>query len=173
MQVANGAIVQYEGKWSATPKIGAVELMRLVSAALGKDALAVKDSSNDADFLQSTTIPFIGASLTPFKVTLKLQVSNGLGYSSEDDIINVVRHEVFTITESYPVADSITSVQNPNQVAVPTGQPNIDGTGNGGDDNVSWWDGITHLFSDTKILFAGLGIGLVVAVLLIAHPPRR
>lgn len=171
MKIENQAIVQYEGKWSAVPKIGAVELMRLVSAALSKDGLAVKDSSNDADFFQSTALPFIGAALTPFKVTLKLQVVNGLGFGSEDDITSLVRHEVFTVTNSFPVADAITTVQNPNQIATSTGQPDIDGSGNGGA-KTSWLDGITHLFSDTKVLFAGLGVGLVIAVLLIASPSR-
>lgn len=170
MVIRDQAIIKYQGKWSATPRIPAPAVINLVSAALSKDGITVKDSSNDAGFFQSNSIPFIGASEIPFTVNLTLQVSNGMGFSSENDVISIVRHDVFASTGVFPTADSVPLIQNPNGIATSTGQPTVDQ--NQQPSGTSLIDSITSLFSDTKFVVIGVGLGLLVAVLMITSPKK-
>lgn len=179
MQILNDAIVQYEGQWEAGSGTlaggglsakNANDVLAEVSAALSRDGLVVKDSSSNATFLQTHSIPFFGASQEPFTVKLTLQVTNGLGFGSEKDIISIINHEVYQSTGRTPVASSIPIVQNPGAGATPTGQPGVHNTGTG--QGKSIFDSISSLFADSQVLIIGIGLGLVVAVLMISSPRR-
>lgn len=167
--IADQALVTYQGIWSPTQLVGAVDLISSVNTALTKDGLAVRDYSSDAGFTQNTW-PFT-LNLSPFHVTLKMQVRNGLGFSSPDDITSIVRHEVFMITGSFPDADTIPEIQNPGGIAQSTGQGDQDTSGNHGNP-VSFWDSIKKLFDNTQLVVIGAGLGLVLAVLLIVNPRK-
>jgi hypothetical protein len=55
---------------------------------------------------------------------LQVQVNNGMGFSDPNDVISIIRHEVFVATGSFPTADSIPTVQTPGAAGpVATGQP--------------------------------------------------
>jgi hypothetical protein len=165
MQILDQAIVQYEGVWTQVGTLvnytAATDIANRVGQRLLSDGLSVKD-------LQVSGAGIFGGG--PFNVSLKLQVTNGLGFASENDIILLVRHEVFTETNVFPSADTIPTVQNPNSSATDTGQGHV--APQDKPSNVTLWDSIKNLFSDTKLVLVGLGIGLIVAVLLIASPRK-
>lgn len=169
MQIQNHAILIYQGIWEAIPSVGATELASRVTSALIKDGFSIKDLTSDAGFFQSTAVPFLGAALTPFHVTMRIQVVNGVGYGSEDDVLSIIHHEYNVIVNKFPVSDTIPTIQNPNQSVVDTGQGQITNSPNEKSSSFlgGLFDGVTSLFSDTKILFIGLGLGLIAAVLLI------
>lgn len=167
--IADQALVTYQGTWTPTQALGSNDIVSSVNTALSKDGLAVRDFSSDAGFSQNT-FPFT-LNLTPFHVTLKLQVQNGLGFSSPDDIISIVRHEVFTVTGIFPVSDTVPTVQNPGGTATNTGQGSQNTSGNPANP-ISFWDSIKKLFDNTQLVIIGAGLGLVLAVLLIANPRK-
>jgi hypothetical protein len=57
-------------------------------------------------------------------VELVLQVQNGLGFGNENDIITLIRHEVYNATGEYPTADTIPLIQVPGSGPARTDQPN-------------------------------------------------
>lgn len=124
--VPDQAVVNYQGVWPLGGK-AAADLLSQVAGALGQDGLTVRNMSSDAGFLaNSPNVPFV-QQLT-FKVQLQIQVTNGQGYGDPNDIISVIRHEVYAATGQFPISDSIPSFQVPptqNQAGgtVPTGQP--------------------------------------------------
>lgn len=167
--IADQALVTYQGTWEPTQTIGANDIVSAVNTALSKDGLAVRDFSSTAGFSQNTW-PFT-LNLAPFQVTLKLQVQNGLGFASPDDITSIIRHEVFVVTGKFPDADTVPMVQNPGQIfGTSTGQ----GTQQQGgpQPQTSLWDSIKKLFGNTELVIVGAGLGLVLAVLLIANPRK-
>lgn len=177
MQVLNGAKVKYQGQWEASDGStflgglgarNANDLLHDVTAGLQKDGIVVSDSSNDATFLQQHSLPFFGAGTDPFHVTLSLTINNGVGFGSEQDVMSLVDHEVYVASGKLPVSSVIVTVTNPNNVAVQTGTPQQSTPPN----SPSLWDSIKSLFSDSKILIVGIGVGLVVSVLMISAPRR-
>jgi len=105
--------VTYRGQWTTTTSKDAPRLIDAVTAALQQDGLSVRSVQTDAGFLaKSTIVGFAEAGLT-FNVTLQLQVSNGMGFGDPNDIISIVRHEVYAASGIFPVADSVPQVQMP------------------------------------------------------------
>ena len=112
----NGAILTYIGTWSTTFLEGADKVTANVVSALGTNGLV------------SRTPPVVNAGLIstlggPFGVTLQLQIENGVGFNSPDDIIAIIRHQVYQETSSFPTSDSIPQVQQTDGSIVQTGQP--------------------------------------------------
>lgn len=169
-QVLDQAIIQYQGIWTPTEMMGANDIVQAVQTALAKDGFAVRNFSSSAGFTQNTW-PFT-LNLSGFNVTLTLQVMNGLGFSDPNDIISIVRHEVFVASGQFPAADSIPTVQNPSSIATSTGQPDITSNSNSNNSTGGFLSGLENLLGNTQLVIIGVGLGLIVAVMLIANPTK-
>ena len=127
--IPNGSIVKYVGHWPHTELVGfgsADQTVADVGTALVSNfQLYIKSSSTSGGLLASVT----GSG---FDVSLELQVENGLGYGSPDDIISVIRSAVYRVLGDYPASDSIPSVQVPGAAAASTGQPGTQATAQSG-----------------------------------------
>jgi len=125
--VPDQSVITYQGTWQNTATQTAAAVLQAVTAALTQDGFQVRNSSSDAGIWGSTALLGFAEEIT-FHVTLQLQVANGQGFADPNDIISVIRHEVYVATGQFPSADSIPSVQVPGSTApTPTGQPNVAG----------------------------------------------
>lgn len=132
--VPDQSVLTYQGTWQNTLTQTAQVVLQKVIAALTQDGFNVRNSSlsplsSVANFLdlQNTAVLGLAEQIT-FNVTLQLQVNNGQGFSDPNDIISIVRHEVYVATGAFPSADSIPTVQTPGAAApVATGQPPVTG----------------------------------------------
>ena len=130
--VPNASVLTYQGKWPQSFNDTAPAILQKVINALNADGqLQVRNSSIDASFMQSY-LP--GITTAPYPVSLTLQVNNGMGFGDPNDVISIVRHYVYQLAGSFPVADSIPTVQIPvgQNAAGATGQPGIISTGQPG-----------------------------------------
>ncbi|SRR6266404_1767788 len=110
------SIVTYNGTWHGTFSLSADQVVKRALTKLTGMGLVTRNSSFDAGFTST-----LGG---PFTVHLVLQVENGLGFSSQDDIIADIRHTVYDVTGDFPTADSIPQVQYPgDRSPVDTGEP--------------------------------------------------
>jgi len=102
--IPNQSVVTYLGTWSPGVLGSAETAIGTVLSALTQDGFAIRDVSSAA-----------AAGAGPFKVTLQLQVDNGLGFSDASDIIAIIQQEVFAATGATPIADSIPNVRLPHR----------------------------------------------------------
>lgn len=119
--VPSGSIVTYTGHWPHTEFLGFGSADRVISDVsnelISRFQLYTKTSSNSGGFVAAATG-------TGFDVTLQLEVDNGLGYGSSDDIISAVRSAVQSVLGDYPSSDSIPYIQVPGASSPkPTGEP--------------------------------------------------
>lgn len=119
--VSAGSIVTYIGHWPHTKLLG-----------FGSADTAVADVGNELLASYQLYIqgnPQISGGLissvtgSGFDVRLQLEVDNGLGYGSIQDIIGIIRSVVKKILGDYPTGDSIPYVQVPGGKSTSTGQP--------------------------------------------------
>jgi hypothetical protein len=112
--VPDQSILNYVGTWTVPATFeDAASVMTAVVSALEQDGLEVRSSSTSGSMFSAQ-----------FTANLQIQVNNGMGFSDPNDVISIVRHEVYVATGSMPVADSIPTVQTPGAAAaVSTGQP--------------------------------------------------
>jgi hypothetical protein len=114
--VPDQSILNYVGTWTIPIEFSnpsASDIVTAVTAALENDGLEVRSASNTAGYLSST-----------FTATLQIQVNNGMGFSDPNDVISIIRHEVYVATGSFPTSDTIPTVQTPGAAGpVATGQP--------------------------------------------------
>ena len=122
--IPDGTILTYTGTWTPTDTMGATSVISAVSSDLTGAGLPVRSSSNDAGLLQNTEAPFV-LNLSPFHVTLTIQVQNGLGFAQISDVISIIRHWVFSETGAFPISDTVPTMVLPNtgNYPVDTGQP--------------------------------------------------
>jgi hypothetical protein len=114
--IPDGAILNYSGKWPPGNFFGFSDYTGKVFADLTAAGLAVRSQTTDA-----TTATLLG---TAINVNLQLQVQNGIGFDSPDDVISIVRHFVYQEAGAFPTADTIPTVQaSPGQAPQSTGQP--------------------------------------------------
>ena len=119
--VQNQAVVTYIGTWTAGGLFQTInDLVSAVTTDLLAQGLAVRNSNVDQSL--GNLIGSAGWGGT-FNITLTLQVENGLGFNSVDDIISIVRGAVYQETGSMPTADSVPYDQEPGQNTTSTGQP--------------------------------------------------
>ncbi len=135
--VPNASVVTYQGTWSNTSQNDDPNsILQAVLAALTVDGFSIRTSSLGG----GSSIPGVTVAedwlftQMPFTVTIQLQVNNGQGFSDPNDIISIVRHEVYVATGQFPSADSIPTMQTPDPtqpggLAAPvgTGQPTVAG----------------------------------------------
>jgi hypothetical protein len=129
--IPNGSIVTYRGTWTSVFNTGhgyqqagdPQSIVNGVIAALAADGqLSVLQAPNNLSNSFSAVVGGVIGASNPFPVTLVLEVTNGQGFGSVNDIISIVRHYVYTISGLMPQADSIVSVQapsDPNAAATP------------------------------------------------------
>lgn len=175
MIVRNGAIIEYTGTW---PSGGMFQdqtyTFNQVLATMTGRGFPVLRSSGPGFFQLATTFP----------VSLTLQNASGTDYGSENDVVSIIRNAVYLATGDFPTADSVPSVQNPSQPVALTGQPAAVATDSGSGSILDSFSGafsssgssvsnsLASLASNTQLVVIGAGIGLVVAVLLIAKSGR-
>ena len=122
--VPNGAIVTYSGKWPIPKCFFSPLIIRVgdfvgkVTARLLNSGLAVRDSRFTSEGFLVAGFPAEGTS-----ITLQIQVQNQVGFGSPQDIISIVRHEVYQEFCAFPLSDSIPFQQNPGGGQTGTGQP--------------------------------------------------
>lgn len=168
MVVRAGAIVRYVGQWPQSLICAAVGFCDSPSQILSKVTTAL---TNDNLPVLSASLPGVATSFgNSFTVNLTIQNGRGLDFGSEQDLVSIIRHEVYVTTGSFPLSDSIPSIQNPNfSSPVITGQPGsptvADSVGSiFGDLGTS----LQNLASNTQLVIIGGAIGLIAAVLLIS-----
>jgi hypothetical protein len=120
--IPNGSLVTYQGVWTSVFGTGVPgqlgdpqSIIDGVVHALNADGqLTVMQAPQGITGFFGTIFGGEGS----FDVTLKLQVSNGQGFGSLNDIISIIRHYVYTVSGGiFPQNDRITQVQAP---SVPT-----------------------------------------------------
>src|SRR6267142_5950663 len=171
--IPDGTNLTYTGTWSTTAFKTSDTVIKAVNAGIARSGLIVRSYTADAGWLTK-----LGVS-GPFTITLHLQIENGMGFDSEDDVISIIRHWVYDTIGDYPTADSIPYKRLPgNTKDTPTGQPApppaadakgcIAGTSNNVDGNFSlscWFGNLTTKGLSSVgfvAILAILGVGLLV-----------
>jgi len=184
--IANGTIVTYTGSWPHGEFTTADDMVQQVLAKLVTSGFA----SRSAPVVDATFVTTLGGN---FQVTLQLEVQNGIGYGSPDDVISIIRHWVYVVSGAFPTGDSIPVIQTPHNIADPsqlppgttvqTGQPGATATKSagcvagaaydlGGSFNLGcWWDNLTTKGLSTVGLLA-ITIVVGVGIFIYARAPR-
>lgn len=117
MQVPDRASVTYRGHWpNDFGYVSAASYVADISSKLTARGLITRSSNWVGTVLGG--IPFGG-----MDVELILQLQNGLGFGDENDIISLVRHEVYNATGEYPTSDTILAITIPGAPPTETDQP--------------------------------------------------
>lgn len=180
--IPNGANLTYTGTWQTALGKTSADVIRGVSTGLLKNSLPVRSFTSDATWATDFGHG-LGIAGAPFVVTLHLQVENGLGFGSPNDIIALVRHWVYDTTGYFPITDSLPyAEQTPGRGEIPTGQPAapptppgggcIAGTSNSldGKFSISCWFGNLTTKGLTSVGFIALLVLLGFGLLIFARP---
>jgi hypothetical protein len=168
MSIANGDRVTYYGTW---PKLGLLSdyFTKVLADLSANSGLAIRGQSGG---------PGISAALLGenFSVQLDLVVQNGLGFSSTDDIVSIIRHYVFEESGNYPIIDSIPFV-NGKATGQPQGGVSAPSASGGGqfacgdpswsfiDAPAQWFQCLTQKgLSTLGLVFIGLLVGIAFIV---------
>jgi len=119
--ILDQTVLTYQGTWTNTFTQSAQDVVDAVSAKLTGAGLAIRSTSVNQPFSASA---IVGVS-QPFNVTLTIQVQNGVGFGSPDDVISIIRSNVYQVTGSFPQADTIPYQAAPGGSQVSTGQPGL------------------------------------------------
>jgi hypothetical protein len=177
--IADQAIITYQGTWTlGSPWSGPQGVASTINAII-----AILTA---AGLVSRTTPATTGSTLTDlaqtadvgdktFSVTLSLQVENGMGFSSSDDAVSIIRNAVYQTVGSFPLSDSVPYVQNPGDTSSQaTGQPGAAPKQPVNCATVSFfsdpagWLSCAESKVTSGIMF--VGIGLIAAIILItAH----
>lgn len=167
--VPNGAILTYTGNWPPGIDAGFVDYTGTVFSALVADGLPLQGSINGGFGVLNAALG------NSFQITFNIQVQNGVGYGSINDVISIIRGEVYAAAGAFPNTDSIPTVQIPGGASQVTGQvagaPASGGTGSFqcGDPSWSflqapgqWFSCLTQKgLSTLGLVFIGLALGIV------------
>ncbi len=184
--IPNNTIVTYTGSWPHGEFTSADDMVQQVLAKLVTSGFA----SRSAPIIDATLVTTLGGN---FQVTLQLEIQNGIGYGTPDDVISIIRHWVYVISGMFPASDSIPIIQTPHGVTDPsqlppgttvqTGQPGVTapksagcvaGTAYdlGGSFSFScWWDNLTTKGLSTVGLLA-ITIIVGIGIFIYARAPR-
>ena len=136
MVIQNGAIVTYTAEWPYGTYAGFVDYAPTVYNDLNAAGLTVQGVQGGFSLLNS----LLGS---PFKITLTLQVSNGLGFGNENDLMSIISHYVQQESGNAPLSQSVPYVKNPSDTSTQaTGQAATPGTVSTGT------PGATHVCGD-------------------------
>jgi len=146
--VPDGTILNYTGTWVAPFTSSPTTVLQQVSGALSKSGLAVRGSSNDS----GTWTALVGGQ---FNVQMQIQVVTGMGgFASPDDVLSIVRHEVYAATGGMPLADSIPTMTRPSGGTTSTGQPAGPGAAPS-----SWLAWLQNNFTTVGLLLIAVTVG--------------
>lgn len=169
--ILDQAVITYQGRWNVTVWNGAQEIFSAVAALLLQRGIAVRKYDIAGGFV--AMLPGTGGT---FDVTADMQIENGMGYGSENDVNSIIRHAVLEVSGNYPTSDSIPCVRNPGETkCTATGQPDTSTPkGNVDCNNPS---GISEYIScataklGSALMF--IGVGLIAAFVLITMHDRK
>lgn len=117
--VNNGDTLTYTGTWVTGAIAQTVnDLVSAVSSDLAAQGIAVRSSNVNQGLGNIFANLGVGGQFT---ITLTLQVENGLGFNSVEDVISIIRGAVYQESGQMPLADSI-PYGGP-AGSTPTGQP--------------------------------------------------
>jgi hypothetical protein len=153
--VPDQAIITYRGQWTTTALMNSNDVISAVSGALQQNNLPVVNISSDADILTRS----VGGGRT-FNVTLKIRVSNGMGFGQPADVASIVDHEVYVATGKMPLASNAVLSAVPSAsggASLPVGAGDVGDIGPGSpEDWTSWLQG-----NFTWIALTLLGVAIV------------
>jgi hypothetical protein len=167
--IPDGSLVTYHGTWTSVFNTGggisqpgyAQAIADGVVAALNADGqLKVLSYPRDLSSGPSGTWAALLGSNAPFDITLQLQVMNGMGFGSVNDLIAIIRHYVYTVSGQFPVHDAIVSVRAPSA----PGSPDYQSTGLPGLSSGTDWS--TWLQDNAAWLALGIGAALLLPKIL-------
>lgn len=115
MSIDQGSIVTYQGTWPIGTWFGFVDYTSDVLNSLNAAGLAVQGKTGGFNVTNAA----LG---NPFQIGLTLQVQNGVGFESVNDILAVISSAVQQAEGNPPIAQSIPYVTQPGGSAQPTGQ---------------------------------------------------
>lgn len=180
--VPNGAVLTYVGTWQAGGFGGGFwqttnQLISAVTQDLLAQGIAVRTSSTD----QSIGNIISGMGGGQFNITMQVQVENGLGFNSSDDIVSIIRGAVYQETGQFPLSDSMpydcstgSCLATGQPVPTPTGQSSgcIAGTSNDltGNFSISCW--FSNLTTKGFSSIGMIAILVVVGLILLAKTER-
>lgn len=172
--ISNGAILTYTGTWYAALFSSSADVVANVAAKMTGAGLLVRSNKITQSF-GAVAGGIIGLGGNTFTVVLQIQVENGMGFNSPNDVISIIRHFVNDETGQFPSADAVPYVQaTPGGSPNPTGQPDTTKDTSGGTPkclagdshdttgsfNIScWWGNLTS---------KGLSVVGVLALLIVA-----
>lgn len=170
--VPDMSIVYYEGTWPQRAFSLPPSILKHVVNSLNSMGLAVRAS-------EITSGVFGEAIGSPFNVRLTLEVENGLGFSTTDDVISLVRGAVYAEVGEFPTADNVPRFKPPRGGVVTGGAPSeapregcISGTSQdlNGDFSLSCW--FSNLTGKGLSTIGLLAIGALVGLVLIFQGRR-
>lgn len=139
--IPNGSLLTYSGTWQSVFNTGAgyaqptdpQSILNAVVNAINADGqLTVTQAPNTLSSSFLATIEGIFGSSNSFPVTLVLQVTNGQGFASVNDVISIIHHYVYTVLGGLvplsSINGSITQVNTP-AGAVSSNAPNYQAAG--------------------------------------------
>lgn len=115
MSIDQGSIVTYQGTWPIGTYFGFVDYTPDVLNDLNAAGLAVQGKTGGFNVTNAA----LG---NPFQIGLTLQVQNGTGFNSTDDILAIISNAVAKEQGNPPIAQSIPYVTAPGGTAQATGQ---------------------------------------------------
>lgn len=157
--VPDQSVITYQGTWQNDVITSPQNILLAVTQALTQDGFAVRNSQ----IATSGVASYLGLEES-YQVTLQLQVTNGQGFADPNDIISVIRHEVYVASGYFPLADSIPTVQVPGASSpTATGQPNVAGA-----PPPPGMQSITD-FLEQNAMWIGLGLAAMVLLPAVMH----
>lgn len=167
MQVPRGAIVRYTGVW---PRVHGSWWCGVVCQPTVASIVS-RVGNNLSAWGLTVVVSDYDDSINPFADTINVALSlrvDGAGFGDQQDIVSIVRGEVYNIEGDFPLADSVTYVQpSPSEAPVGTGQPDNSPSASQPTDIGKVLKEIT---GNTQLVVVGLGLGLLTALILIARP---
>lgn len=161
MQVPDQSIVTYTGSWTGGYFSSPSDVISAVSGALASSSLVLRSQTFSASLLTQLGSAFGGSNA--FNVTLSVQVENGLGFASPDDVASIINNAVYQVTGTLPTSFSVPYVQAPGGSNAATGEP-AGSSASSGSSLSSWFSGLT---TGGAAAFGLAGIGIIVALVLV------
>jgi hypothetical protein len=135
--VPDGSIVTYRGTWTSVFNTGQgykqmgdpQSLVDGVVAAINADgALAVLQQPQGLSSGWGAVEGALGVQ-KPFAVTLTVQVTNGQGFGSVNDLISIINHYVYAVSGLMPQSGAVTNVRPPSDPGAGAGSPDFQTAG--------------------------------------------
>ena len=121
--IEQGAILTYSSTWYANLWTSVNSLVAQIQKDLAGVGLAIRGAPQVNNPTLAVVGGIAGLGGNTFGVTFQVQVENGLGYNSQDDVASIVDGFVYQETGRIAVGTSIPYVQHPDGSTDQTGEP--------------------------------------------------